>query len=66
VQVARTPWQAIAGRARPGMVRSRMMQDSGVFMMQDVPEEFDRALAEFVAELEPPEPAAEGAGDGKK
>lgn len=54
VRVSGTTWQAVAARAPSGIVRSQQIADSGAFMMQDVPEVFDRALADFTADLEPP------------
>jgi hypothetical protein len=48
------PWEILAQRAEPGRVRVQVLQDTGIFAMDDVPEVFDRALAEFTASLGSP------------
>lgn len=44
-------WDALASRAKPGLVRMQEVPDAGSFLMDDAPEAFDRALAEFVTGL---------------
>lgn len=58
------PWEILAQRAEPGRVRVQVLQDTGIFAMDDVPEVFDRAVQEFVAGL--PGRASEAAAPAKK
>lgn len=44
-------WDGLALRAKPGFVRLQQVDGAGVFMMDDLPEVFDRALFEFVESL---------------
>lgn len=44
-------WDTLAQKAPSGVVRLQEFESKGVFLMDDQPEAFDRALAEFVAGL---------------
>src|SRR5262249_10300613 len=58
------PWEStLAARSQPGRVQLQELRDSGIFMMDDVPEAFDDAVAKFVASLGAR--ASEAAGPGK-
>lgn len=60
-----SPWEVLAARAEPGRVRLKELPDAGIFAMDDSPEAFDRALAEFVAGPKAPaSPTAGKTGDG--
>lgn len=45
-------WDTLAQKAPPGLVRIQEFESRGVFLMDDQPEAFDRALQEFVAGLQ--------------
>jgi pimeloyl-ACP methyl ester carboxylesterase len=45
------PWDGLASRAKPGLVRLQEMPDAGIFLMEDAPAAFDQALAQFVSEI---------------
>lgn len=44
-------WDALAQKAPPGLVRVQELEGKGVFLMDDQPEAFERALQEFVVGL---------------